>query len=357
MKSEKPFYLLGSAAVRPESNSTLFVDGTGDGTFRKGIDKELSHWIPNCTEEQYKAPTSTESCFKYLDANPMLPYDLVVNNHLDIDGMLSVFTLAYPTVSLKYRKDICNAAKAGDFWGWSEGKGFTIFQELTRNFQHYWKENTDLGQAYQESFDLILRILNVDHDILESQRQLVKDGIIKREILGERLVSYFVPKELTKGKEESFLNVAEPNELITDRLSFWPQVRNYYDEEKLHLTAIETGQGIHYDLWVPGYTWADTSGVWRPKNILLPDDMKNPYVVNWPELVECIQRLQELELGKAKWTVFPSIYLFEKVNPRGFPIVASSLGDSQIPLGSVAEVLRELEQAHNLLNQNSNRVP
>jgi len=29
------------------------------------------------------------------------------------------------------------------------------------------------------------------------------------------------------------------------------------DEEKIQLVAIETDNGVHYDLWYPGYVWAD----------------------------------------------------------------------------------------------------
>jgi|JI6StandDraft_1071083.scaffolds.fasta_scaffold754606_2 hypothetical protein len=55
MRPEKHFYVEGSKGKRPESSCTIYVDGTAGADFREDLDIELSHWIPNRTEERYKA--------------------------------------------------------------------------------------------------------------------------------------------------------------------------------------------------------------------------------------------------------------------------------------------------------------
>src|ERR1700722_3871325 len=141
MKPEKRFYITGSNDHRPPSTCTVYVDGTAGDEFREGLDVELSHWMPNRTLDQYKAGTSTEICFKFLEDKDAAPYDLVVNNHLDMDGLLSVFVLAYPLEAMRSREILCDASKTGDFWAWSEGKGLKIFQELTLLYQQLQSQN------------------------------------------------------------------------------------------------------------------------------------------------------------------------------------------------------------------------
>jgi len=332
MKPEKPYYILGSKAKRPESKCTLFVDGTADKNFKEGIDQELSHWIPNRTQAQYKAGTSTESCYKFLDANKSLPYDLVINNHLDIDGLLSVFVLAYPNFALKHRADICKAAKAGDFWAWSEGKALHLFQELTLLNQKLSKDKKDLQKAFEECFALLLKILEEPtqtsnaHSILNHQFELVKDDKIKRAVLTNRFASYFVPQSLTQDKLETFLVIPGFNEPITEGLSFWPQVRNSIDEEKIQLVGIESENGVYYDLWYPGYVWADTESLWRPNGLILPEKMEDAYRIDRPDVSKAIAELNAIETGPCIWTLYSSIYLFAQKNHRGFPVFASTQG-------------------------------
>ena len=353
MTPTKPFYIVGSKNIRPDSKSTIYVDGTASGGFREGIDHELSHWIPNRTEDRYKAGSSTEICYNFLTINKSHPYDLVINNHLDIDGLLSVFVLAYPDIALAHRDVICAAAKTGDFWAWAEGKGLNLFQELTHLFMFLNEGKTDLQLSYERCFELVLKILERDEiksvaeSILDNQFQLVESGGIKRDVLCDRLVSYFVPLSLSQGRVEEYLNVAKPNEPISDRLAFWPQVRNRLDEQRIHLVGIETEQGVHYDLWLPGYLWADTKGLWRPEGFMLPDNLWGAYLMNWPALTKAIDQINDIETGSCTWTVFPSLYLFDQTNPRGFPILMSTIGKekgrgmSHLSIDKVNHVLRQ----------------
>lgn len=152
MKQEIGYYLEGSPYPKPKSNCTIYVDGTAGNQFRKGIDIELSHWRPNQTEEKYKAGTSTEICFKFLALNMSVPYDLVINNHLDIDGLLSVFTLTHPSIALDHKDVLIKAAEAGDFWAWADGKALILFQELSYFFEKLRASKLNLEESYQRCF-------------------------------------------------------------------------------------------------------------------------------------------------------------------------------------------------------------
>lgn len=354
MKSEKCFYVKGSKINRPDSRCTIYVDGTAGADFREGVDIELSHWIPNRTEQRFKAGTSTEICFKYLESQKTPAYDLVINNHLDIDGLLSVFVLSFPTMALQYRDDLINCAKTGDFWAWSEGKSLTLFQELTLLYRRLETQKVDLQNAYETCFELIIKILKDPEiispvqEIVEKQFSLVKQGKIQRQEISHRLVTYYVPKVLSKENVSSFLQIPHFNEPLSERLSFWPQVRNRLDEEKIQLLAVETDQGIHYGLWYPGYVWADTSDLWRPPGFILSTTLEDPHIIGWPELSSVIQELNESERGSCVWKLFSNLSLSGKKNPRGFPLVAATLNnknevkESQLPLSRVSQSFRKL---------------
>jgi len=78
----------------------------------------------------------------------------------------------------------------------------------------------------------------------EDQAALIEQGQIQRHPLGNWFVAYYVPKALSKGRIEDFLRVPKFNEPLSDRLAFWPQVRNRWDEEKNSAVAIETDNGF-----------------------------------------------------------------------------------------------------------------
>lgn len=352
MTPEKPFYAEKSKSKKPESQCTIYVDGTAGEEFLEGIDIELSHWVPNRTETQYKAGTSTEVCLKYLEANESLSYDLVINNHLDVDGILSTFALCYPKIALASQDVLVGAAKTGDFWAWSEGRSLKLFQELTLLYRHLEDSPIDLQKAYELCFDFILKLLESPEvtspvqGILERQFSLIEQGEIERSEISHHLTAYFVPQALSKGKLKNFLQIPKFNTPLSEELSFWPQVRNRLDEEKMQLVAVETKNGIHYELWYPGYVWADTQGLWRPPGLTLPDSMEAPIQIQWPDLSQVIQRLNEIETGACSWKLFPEINLFKQRNPRKFPVVATTLDqnneakESGLSLETVATTFR-----------------
>lgn len=352
MNQEITFYGEGSSDPRPDSVRTMYVDGTAGPEFRDEVDVELSHWRPNKTEEQYKAGTSTEICFKYLHVNKEPNYDLVVNNHLDVDGVLSVFVLTHPIAALANEDVLIQAAEAGDFWAWSEGKAFNLFQELSLLFKKLGSQKTGLQESYQQCFELILTILlkpNYITDaekILRHQYVLIEDGKIIREELNERMVSYHVPKEMMGGDDKTYLSTAKFNEPISERLSFWPQVRNRRDAQKLQLVSIESENRVHYELFIPGYCWADTKGLWQPAGLLPGDDMMNGHILQWGNLSKVVAELNAHEPGPCHWSLFLKVAFSGSGNPRDFPIILSTVQEgsvgSQLPLEMVKDAFRGL---------------
>lgn len=350
---EVNFYCEGSLQPKPYSSRTMYVDGTAGKEFREGVDVELSHWRPNRTEDWYKGGTSTEICFNYLALNSTINYDLVVNNHLDVDGVLSVFVLTHPAVALKYKREVIDAAKAGDFWSWAEGKGFKIFQLLSLFFEKCEAATIGLRESYRRCFALILRILQGEMNhlqaekILHDQYSLITKGKILREELNSRVVSYHVPWSLMQGDVEKFLATPKFNEPISHRLSFWPQVRNRLDEERLQLVSFEMANGIHYELWLPGYCWADTKGLWRPSGMITPEKMGDSSKLQWAELNKIIEDLNTQE-DSSRWNLFSGFDFANSENYRDFPIIMTTLGQedfrepSHIPLNKVKEAFRLL---------------
>jgi hypothetical protein len=354
MKQDIHYYLEGSPYQRPKSNCTVYVDGTAGDQFRKGVDIELSHWRPNQTEEKYKAGTSTEICFKFLALNKDAPYDLVINNHLDIDGLLSVFTLTHPSIALSHKDILIKAAEAGDFWAWANGKALILFQNLSQLFGELRTSKLNLTESYQRCFEVVLKILQGQNSmtkaaqILDQQDALVRNGMIIREELNTRLVSYHVPKEISKDKEQHYLKTAHFNEPLSNRLAFWPQVRNRLDPQKMHLVSIETNEGTHYDLWFPMYCWADTKGLWYPPGLMPPENTINAHTLQWDSLSKVVAQLNSHEQGACYWTLFSGLDFSNRTNPRNFPIVASTLTqqghkkESWLPVEMVKNSFRSL---------------
>lgn len=94
----------------------------GTGTVSSGL--ELSHWNGNGTPDKYYADTSTEMAL-------LLPPDImtdavVVNNHLDTDGLLSVFACLQPALAQQYKELLISAAEAGDFGEWTSNGGVVL---------------------------------------------------------------------------------------------------------------------------------------------------------------------------------------------------------------------------------------
>lgn len=96
-----------------DPGQTLVVDGlVGEGP-------SLSHWPGNRTPERYRVDTTTEMAL-LLAEDPrreefLSGIRVVSNNHLDTDGLLSVWAVLHPEEALRHRRFLVDAARAGDF--------------------------------------------------------------------------------------------------------------------------------------------------------------------------------------------------------------------------------------------------
>ena len=99
-----------------------------DGTVPNSI--HFSHWQGNTTPPEVRADTSTEIALN-LVASPNYAaltnnIDLVVNNHFDTDGVLSVWTVLNGERALPYLDLLVAAAEAGDFSEHSSDEGVKV---------------------------------------------------------------------------------------------------------------------------------------------------------------------------------------------------------------------------------------
>jgi hypothetical protein len=352
---EVKFFGMAKNGSMPHSKKAMYVDSTAGDEFRENVDVELSHWRPNKTEDKYKGGTSTEICFNYLRLNPTIDYDLVINNHLDVDGVLSAFVLTHPTIALKYQRVLINAAKAGDFWAWADGKSLKVFQMLTLFFEKCLAAELSVQESYRRCFTLILRLLQSKNDrtqaekILMGQFAFVERGAIIREVLNPRVVSYHVPQSVSHKETHKYLEAPKFNEPISHRLSLWPQVRNRLDEEKLHLVSTEVEKGTHFELWLPGYCWADTKGLWRPAGISALKNIGDVSQIQWDALKEIVGGFYAQDKGACRWNLFTSFSFANSKNPRPFPIIMTTMdvenpsAASQLPLDKIKKAFRSLE--------------
>ena len=88
-----------------------------------GASLDLTHWQGNRTPSRYKADTSTEIALNFVrspEAVEQWADAVVVNNHFDTDGLLSIWTLLDPEPAIANRELLVAAAEAGDFDEWPQ---------------------------------------------------------------------------------------------------------------------------------------------------------------------------------------------------------------------------------------------
>ncbi|BCU83197.1 hypothetical protein JIR001_29800 [Polycladomyces abyssicola] len=349
------FYILGSKTRRPASRKTIFVDGTHDDSFREGVDLELSHWIPNRTPDRFRADTSTEICMNFIREELTDEWDLAINNHLDVDGVLSVFTLLHPDFAQKYRTVIVEAAEMGDFWAWGEEGAQRLFQGLTLKMKALRGAKTDIRRIYEECFEEVFRLVEDAHpnvwvqtgmDALRESVDRVERGEICRTVVHPRLVHYAIPRHLAEASLIKALHIPTFNAPLSDDMWLHPQTRNRLDREKVHLVSVDTERGTYYDLWYPGYMWADTPNSWRAPGFYFSGSTNGYYYGHRP-LEKAVEKLGAIEPNRGRWIIARELSPFSSITGRNYPVVVSFMGEdgSPAPSGissdSVAEILSE----------------
>jgi hypothetical protein len=238
-----------------------FVDGPYRGPARAiscdglvpGAALDLTHWQANRTPRRFKADTSTEIALNFVaspEADEEWADAVVVNNHFDTDGLLSIWILLDPRQAVMHRELLVAAAEAGDFDDWPLIEKGLWLDAAIRALA---KATTDDEAAYQTVLPQLPDLIrNLDErrdlwgpecDELRSAVSALESGKLRatrREGLGILTHAPGLPEA--------------PGALLARQ--FLPGASRY-------LLAFERGPGLYdYRYERPHYAWADT--VFRP---------------------------------------------------------------------------------------------
>ena len=346
------FEIVESTSSRPDAERVIFCDGTGGKLFRPETDLELSHWRPNRTPAEYRAGTSTEICFRFLDNPRPGSWTIAVNNHVDVDGILSVYVLLHSQHAIAHRQTIIDAAEIGDFWGWGEASAQRLFQGVT----HIMSSGEEGKAVYTEAFRRIPALIDgTDPDVpqielslapLRRGCELIENGRITRSLINDRLVHYIVPIAIAGDDDQQASYSPEFNEEISEKAVLWPQSRARWDAERASLVSAERKSGWFHDLWLPGYLWADTEGLWRVPGLNYHDGMAS-YDLDNAGLHSAFEELQRLETEPGQWGLGGTKLPFGNELQKRFPLVGRFLDDqgqsaiSGLPPERVARAMEE----------------
>jgi len=337
------FIILKSNDPRPPDERIIFCDGAGGRLFRSETDIELSHWRPNRTPAAFRAGTSTEICLKFLDRPVPGNWTAACNNHLDVDGLLSVYALVHSRHALEHRQTLVEAAEMGDFWGWGEPAAQRLFQGLTQLMNARSEAGVATQAVYAEAFDRTPGLIaGTDPDTpaieasLEPLRRAsgwIDKGTVRRSLLNERFAHYEVPASIVGDAVEAAIYIPGFNEAISPAALFWPQARARFDAQRVCLVSSQTGADCYYDLWFPGYLWADTANLWTIDGLHYHDGMER-YDLHHPRLAAAIARLQQIETAPGTWTLAGGAAPRSADLMSSFPVVLRFLAVDGRPLPS-----------------------
>lgn len=336
-------FVLGSERPRPASERTLYVDGSAGSGWRDDVDLELSHWVPTRTPARWAADTSTEICMRFLEDPPAdaATYDVAINNHVDVDGILSLFTLAHPDVALAHRDVVVGAAEMSDLAAGVDRPAFVLAQELTLAMGGFGGLGRDPLDTYEAAFTVALDVLagtrpetpsvTAGWDLLEEQAARLGTEVAVGEVTA-RLVAYRLPT-LSGDERDAALAVAPFNAVIDDSVWLWPHVRNRVHGQTAHLVSVPLDDGWAHDLWLPGYVWAHTPDRWRPA-VLEDMGSSNTWKIRSDALTAAVADLQADERSPGTWVLADEVDPFAAVPGRAFPVILSFLDDGSRPTPS-----------------------
>jgi hypothetical protein len=320
-------WINGSAATRPPSARTVFVDGRAGAEFRPEVDVELSHHFGNRTPRQFRGDTSTAICMRFVEAKGHA--DLAVNDHLDVDGVLALFALLVPEVALGHRRTLMQAAEMADFFCWGEPPAQELYQGLSLFLAEARGDPSLIAVRAVEKTRSLLAPgarpeLAAGLKVLQRGARMIDNGDVRRRTWGARFVHYEIPFDLGT---PAALRVPSLGEPISDACLLWPQARARLDRERIALVTVGMKGGWAHELWYPGYCWAEAPQSWRPPGVEEDGSFAHP------GLAAALLRLQALETGEGAWVRAQRVRPDCSMGGRGFPVVAAFLKDGQ-PAGS-----------------------
>ena len=209
--------------------------------------------------------------------------------------------------------------------------------------------NSGDGRAvYAEAFRRIPALIDgTDHEVPQIDRallplrrcvELVEKRQISRSLIGDRLAHYIVPLAVAGDDNERASYSPEFNEAISEKAVFWPQVRARWDAERACLVSFERKTGWFHDLWLPGYLWADTEGLWRVPGLTYQDGMGS-YDLDNPRMVAAFEAMQRQETAPGRWGLGGTQLPFGSELENRFPLVGRFLDEQGHP--AVSRLLPE----------------
>lgn len=330
------FEIVDSDSRRPDAERIIFCDGTGGRLLRAETDLELSHWRPNQTPAMLRAGTSTEICFRFLDSPQPGDWTVAVNNHVDVDGILSVYVLLHSQHALAHRRTIVEAAEMGDFWGWGESAAQRVFQAIT----DVMSRDAPPADSYAESFRRIPGLIagsdvhaaEIDESLAPLRKgvELVERGQVLRSLIGRRLAHYIIGLELAGDDDARASFIPEFNEAISEKSAIWPHARARWDAQRACLVSTERRTGWYHDLWLPGYLWADTHGLWQVEGLTFHDGMAS-YTLDNPRLLRAFEEMQRRETARGQWSLGGTRLPFGDELLGRFPLAGRFLNEQGSP--------------------------
>jgi hypothetical protein len=214
-----------------------------------GAALDLTHWQGNRTPSRYKADTSTEIALNFVgspEAVDRWAEAVVVNNHFDTDGLLSIWVLLDPKQATARRDLLVAAAEAGDFDEWPVQDRGLWLDAAIRALASSAADDAAAYQAVLPQLPDLIRRLDERRDLwgrewdeLQAAVGALESGGLRAESHGAIGVMIHPP-----GQPEA------PGPLLARR--FLPAARRY-------LLAFERGDGRYdYRYERPHYAWADT---------------------------------------------------------------------------------------------------
>ena len=232
-----------------------------DGTVPNSI--HFSHWEGNTTPAEVKADTSTEIALN-LVASPNRAaltqgIELVVNNHFDTDGVLSVWSVLNGERALEFRDLLVAAAESGDFSEHSTDDGVKVSiaiqgadQASPNNIQGSPLAGMIAGQNFDDderAYDLVLPEVEKLLSNVNAYEPLWRDGWWS---VAEALDSFARGDSRVVENEGVSLITLEPG------LSSPFAAISKHARGEIFLIATPASGGWSYRLDYPYYSWAET---------------------------------------------------------------------------------------------------
>jgi len=119
----RPFVHVPYGQAAPSNVKTIACDGRVPGATL-----DLSHWTGNETPADLYADTSTDIALNLARSSAYAEFDeaTVVNNHFDVDGVLSAWAATRPEQALPHFQLLVDAAACGDFGEWPSDAGVKL---------------------------------------------------------------------------------------------------------------------------------------------------------------------------------------------------------------------------------------